>query len=368
MLKLTRIFFFTMCFMSAFSFADALKLKSDAPERYVVKKGDTLWDISTLYLQSPWNWPKLWGMNLQIENPHLIYPGDILSLQYNSQGEPRLVVNSKSNRAKKQFKLSPGKRITPKDANAIASIPLNAITPYLSNQRLLPAADYQLAPMILGGDTNTKNKVAGDLIYAQGNLIANHLYGIYKQVENEQLNQNTPNNKPLIELVLTGTARVLSSNDKVSRLTVVSNQTEIKPGERLFSMLEDQSLPAYFQLSELSTNLDAEIIASASKFREFGQHEVVIIDAGSDKGLKTGNVLGVYRQSPDVLMKDGKPVYYEDGDKWNQLIHQLAPNAETMPVEKIGHLVVFKVYPTASYAFITQIQKALALGDRVNQP
>lgn len=107
MLKLTRIFFFTMCFVSAFSFADTLKLKSDAPERYVVKKGDTLWDISTLYLKSPWNWPKLWGMNLQIENPHLIYPGDILSLQYNSQGEPRLVVNPKSNRAKKQFKLSP---------------------------------------------------------------------------------------------------------------------------------------------------------------------------------------------------------------------------------------------------------------------
>lgn len=219
--------------------------------------------------------------------------------------------------------------------------------------------------MVLGGDTNTKNKVTGDLIYAKGNLIANHLYGIYKQVENEQLNQN---NKSLVELVLTGTARVLNSNDNVSRLTVVSNKTEIKPGERLFSMLEDQSLPAYFQLSELSSNLDAEIIASASKFREFGQHEVVTINAGSDIGLKSGHVLGVYRQSPDVLMKDGKPVYYEDADKWNQLIHKLAPDAETMPIEKIGHLVVFKAYPTASYAFVTQIQKALALGDKVNRP
>lgn len=365
MLKLTCIFFFTMCFVSTFSLADVLRLKSDAPERYVVKKGDTLWDISTLYLNSPWNWPKLWGMNLQIENPHLIYPGDVLTIQYNSQGEPKLVVNSNSNGAKKQIKLSPGKRITPKDANAIASIPLNVIAPYLSNQRLLPAADYQLAPMVLGGDTNTKNKVPGDLIYAKGQLIENHLYGIYKQIENKQLSEE---GEPLIELILTGTARVQSSQDNLSRLTVVSSQSEIKQGERLFSMLEDQSLPAYFQLSKLSSNLNAEIISAASQFREFGQHEVVIINAGANDGLTSGNVLGIYRQSPDVLIKNGKPVYSEDADKWNQLIHQLAPDAEQMPTEKIGHLVVFKVYPTASYAFVTQTDKALAVGDKVNQP
>ena len=73
--------------------ADILAIKPDAPKSYTVKQGDTLWDISGLYLQQPWLWPQLWKLNPQVENPHLIYPGDVLSLSYDQDGRPILSVN-----------------------------------------------------------------------------------------------------------------------------------------------------------------------------------------------------------------------------------------------------------------------------------
>ena len=57
------------------------ELTPNAPDTYTVKRGDTLWAISGLYLQRPWRWPELWGMNMdQVHNPHLIYPGQVFTL------------------------------------------------------------------------------------------------------------------------------------------------------------------------------------------------------------------------------------------------------------------------------------------------
>ncbi|WP_397471461.1 LysM peptidoglycan-binding domain-containing protein, partial [Rheinheimera sp.] len=105
-------------------FADVLKIRDDAPANYVVKKGDTLWDISALYLNEPWLWPQLWQMNPQIDNPHLIYPGDTLTLTYDAQGRPRLIVNDNVKR------LSPGIRKTMKGGDAVSTLPLSMIRHY----------------------------------------------------------------------------------------------------------------------------------------------------------------------------------------------------------------------------------------------
>ena len=143
---------------SAFSsHADVLSIKKDAPKQYVVKKGDTLWDISGVYLSEPWLWPQLWQMNPQINNPHLIYPGDALALIYDAHGNPRLVINSGFK------KLSPQGRMTPKGKNAIPTLPLELLRPYLTYEQAIsdispshdmgyPAATFALATLYHFGD------------------------------------------------------------------------------------------------------------------------------------------------------------------------------------------------------------------------
>lgn len=357
----------TLFFISFFTQADVLTIKPNAPQEYVVKKGDTLWDISAIFLQSPWKWPKLWGMNPQIDNPHLIYPGDLLSLIYDKDGNPQLVLNA----GKKQVKMTPGKRFTPKQVNPISTIALNVISPYLNYERALVETEYNDAAFVIGGETNTKVKVAGDLIYATGELVAGELYGIYRQ--SRALSKGLFNKVYAEELILTGTARALEledqQTDRPARLRVLTSKQEIRSGDRLMFLLRDHNLPAVFSLSEPKTQIEAEIISSSSSSSEFSKLEVVLINSGSKQDLRPGNVLGIYRKSPDVLIENGKAMYVEDANKFTQFKNSLSPFKQfDMPVERVGEMVVFKTYNEMSYALITDTKKALSIGDLVSSP
>lgn len=367
MYKYLKFSLLCMLIVATQSFADVLKIRDDAPREYVVKKGDTLWDISALFLNTPWKWPKLWGMNPQIENPHLIYPGDVLALVYDEHGQPRLVVKSTSSNA---IKLSPTKRIQYKRYEAIATLPLNVITPYLNYERTLFENEYDNAAMVIGGDTNTKNKVSGDLIYASGELAVGKLYGVYRKIREYDTGFFSSNAQ---ELKLTGTARVLSreedSNVLPARLRIVTSKSEIRSGDKLLSLLTDQSLPATFTLSIPEEKIEATILTSSSGLSEFSKLEVVVIDSGTKHGLKPGHVLGVYRQSPDIIMDGDKPVYVEDAGRFSQFFHKINPFKDyEMPFEAVGNLVVFKTYNELSYALVTDTKKALKLGDMVGLP
>ena len=118
-----------LCGFSLISLADQLKINDDAPKSYIVKKGDTLWDISSVFLNQPWLWPKLWQLNPEINNPHLIYPGDVISLIFNENGEPSLVL--KSSTGKPSYKWSPKIRQTNKEDSAIRTLPLEVIAPFI---------------------------------------------------------------------------------------------------------------------------------------------------------------------------------------------------------------------------------------------
>ncbi|KMT66084.1 LysM peptidoglycan-binding domain-containing protein [Catenovulum maritimum] len=360
--------YFVLFYFAVFSlFADVLKIRHDAPQEYVVKKGDTLWDISEVFLNTPWKWPKLWGMNPQIDNPHLIYPGDVLALIYDKDGQPRLVVKE----SKKIVKLSPSKRISYKDVKAINTIPLSVISPYLNYERALIETEYNQAAMVIGGDTNTKNKIDGDLLYASGELEVGHLYGIYRKVR--EYNSGLFNTTYAEELVLTGTARAIEAEDdsqnRPARLRVLTSKQEIRSGDRLMSLLRDQTLPAIFTLSAPAQVIEAEILTASTNVKEFAKLEVVVINAGTEQGLKPGNVLGVYRQSPDIIMDSEKPIYVEDAGRFARFLDKINPFKQyDMPMENIGKLVVFKTYNNLSYALITDTQKALTIGDTVGLP
>ena len=131
--------------------AEAVLLNKDVPEKYVVKRGDTLWDISGVFLQDPWMWPEIWHANQQIENPHLIYPGDTITLVY-IDGVPQLVVNRS-----RDLKLSPEIRAMD-HAEAISALPLEVIDNFLSKTRVTDDVTLRSAPYVLGG---TERRISG---------------------------------------------------------------------------------------------------------------------------------------------------------------------------------------------------------------
>jgi hypothetical protein len=110
--------------------SDPLPLADGAPDEYVVQIGDTLWDIAGTFLKDPWYWPEIWYVNPEIENPHLIYPGDVLGLVY-IDGQPRI-----TNVRASTYRLSPQARVTPL-TEAVTTIPYEDVAAFLSSGVIL---------------------------------------------------------------------------------------------------------------------------------------------------------------------------------------------------------------------------------------
>ncbi len=346
--------------------ADVLKIRDDAPASYVVKKGDTLWDISALYLNEPWLWPQLWQMNPQIDNPHLIYPGDTLMLVYDAQGRPRLVVNENVKR------LSPTVRKTMKSNDAVSTLPLSMIRHYLTFEQALDDEQIQALPYILGSNANVKNSVGDHIIYAKGVLDTGASYGVYRKGKP----YFDPETKTVLgfETTLVATARAFrpgreATDDapaEASSLNVLSVKREIKQGDRLLPALEGQALPAFFTMTRPDFNIDGLIIDTTSNLREFSKWDIVVLNRGELQNLKAGHILGIYRNSP--LVVDGKngPVYIEDANKLQQTFKNFGDNTIQLPREKVGELMVFKASERTSFAIVTKTLRPIRVGDLIS--
>jgi hypothetical protein len=354
-------------------FAEVLKIREDAPASYVVKKGDTLWDISALYLNEPWLWPQLWQMNPQIDNPHLIFPGDTLSLQFDAQGQPRLVVNDKVQRlspANDNVKrLSPEIRKTLKGDDAISTLPLSMIRHYLTFEQALSEEQIAALPYVLGSNANVKNSVNSHTIYAKGVLDPGASYGVYRK------------GKPYVDLEtgevlgyetkLIATARAfragrLATDDtptEAASLSVLSVKREIKQGDRVMPALEGQALPAFFVMHRPEMDINGTIIDTTSDLREFSKWDIVVLNRGNLNELKAGQMFGIYRNSPTVIDSEDGPVYVEDATKLQKMFKNFGENTITLPREKVGELMIFKVSERTSFAIVTKTQRPIRVGD-----
>ena len=166
-----RKFLTAVAIITAFALpalADELQLRKDAPDKYVVVKGDTLWDISGRFLSSPWHWPEIWNMNKdEIKNPHWIYPGDMIVLD-RSGARPQLKLVPGAEHGLETTKLSPHTRETAIETNAIPTIPVSVIHPFLSQPRVVAAGEMDKAPFILGSNEERFVLAKGDTAYATG--------------------------------------------------------------------------------------------------------------------------------------------------------------------------------------------------------
>jgi hypothetical protein len=349
--------------MSVSLLADELALKADAPKSYIVKKGDTLWDISGVFLNQPWLWPKLWRLNPEINNPHLIYPGDELRLVFDAQGQPMLV------KGKPELKWSPKIRKHLKDQNPVTTLPLHVIAPFIRYDSVKTLAELEGLPHVIGSDEGYKSNIDGLKVYINSDLVVGQSYGIYHKGtaiidpnSNETLGYN---------IRLVGTGKALQSGDmskkQPSTIYIDGAKREIRSGAYVIPVNDDQQYPSIFTMRAASTDTKGVIVSSVTELREFAKFDVVMINKGKNQAVQAGDVLTVNRKSPAVIETDDGPKYASDTSRWNRMANESNSDYD-MPAEAIGQVMVFRVYDKVSMALILHSEKPLRVLDGVAAP
>lgn len=319
----------------------ATELRQDAPARYTVVKGDTLWDISGRFLQSPWQWPEVWDVNPQIRNPHLIYPGDSIYLHYEN-GQPRLGLERGQGGV---VRLSPEVRRIP-HREAIPPLPLNTVENFLEGNRIVDPSIIEGVPYVVAGDDRRIISGAGDRLYVRGDLPSMQRFGLYRPGQRYQ----DPDTGEFLglELQTLGEARFVRQQGDIAMLEVVSSRQEIRDAD-LVLPLESLSVTPEFQPRAPVRPSEGRILSVPGGVQFIGRLDVVALDLGERDGLEPGHVLAVEQQGE--LVTD--PVTQEQ---------------IRLPGEDAGWLMVFRVYDRVSYALVMHASRSLAVGDRVHSP
>ncbi|WP_160151849.1 LysM peptidoglycan-binding domain-containing protein [Microbulbifer sp. ALW1] len=332
------------------------RLKADHPDTYTVQKGDTLWDISGQFLSQPWYWPEIWQVNPQVENPHLIYPGDRLNLVY-IDGQPRLELE----RAPTAYKLSPASnnrlgpsvRREPIDS-AIPAIPLDAINAFLSRTRIVGPNAFQGVPYVISGQDQRILMGAGEKIYARGDFREPlSSYGIYRPgpvyadpYTGEELGQQALDigSVDLRQL----DADNANSEFAVATMDVTRTARDIRLQDRLLPV-EERSIAALFQPGAPSVPVDGVILGVDEGVTQIAKYDVVIMNRGLREGLEPGHVLAIYKRGATVR-------------------DQLARQSVKLPDERAGLLMVFRSFEKMSLGLVLEADKPLAVMDIVRNP
>ncbi|MBR9882216.1 MAG: LysM peptidoglycan-binding domain-containing protein [Oceanospirillales bacterium] len=320
---------------------DRIELAEGHPTEYVVVKGDTLWDISGRFLKSPWLWPDVWYVNPQIDNPHLIYPGDIIYLTW-VDGQPRLSLK------RGVRKLSPHARVSPLDS-AIPAIPLKDIAAFLNDNMVMDQDLLDHAPYVIGGKNERIIAGAGDRVYARGEPVENvSLQGIYRPAK--------PYNDPFTDELLgyeayrvaDGRIMARDTDSQVMTMDLLDTNEEVRVRDRVVPNDESRIQSVFYPSAgaELQNAVILDVLGGVAKI---GQFDAVALNVGAREGVEIGNVFAVYNEGE--MVRD--PVT-------NETI--------SLPSERAGMLMVFKVFDKVSYGLIMRANNVISVGDRLKTP
>jgi LysM repeat protein len=327
----------TLGTLTAFSQGSA-RLAEDAPDEYVVQEGDTLWDISATFLRDPWYWPEIWYVNPQVENPHLIYPGDVLALIY-VDGAPRV-----TNMQGSSYRLSPEARVTPL-TEAITSVSYDSISAFLSRGVVIERNEVDSLPYLLATKGDHMLASAGNTIYVRGTSAQpGERFNIVKI--GDQLVDPENNDVIGYQGIEIGEGTIRKSGDPATMALIRSKQ-EAKQGDRLIPTSVE--IPLNFFPKAPSSNIDGQIIAVVGGVTQIGQYQVVVMNRGSNNGLGVGDVLTVWQRGGTV--RD----------------HVGGGNVR-LPDEEAGTIMVFKVYDRISYGLVMEATTAIHTLDFVRNP
>lgn len=329
--------------MSFWAQAQEPVFRDGHPQTYQVVKGDTLWDIAGRFLNLPWKWPEVWHANPQISNPHLIYPGDMISLVY-IDGQPRLTVGRGQGGT---IKLSPTVRYQP-IAEAIPTIPLEAIDAFLNAGRIIDDPSVlERAPYILGGEAQSVVMGAGSRVYARGEIDpAIHAMGIFRRGET-YLDPVTGEFLGIHAQEI-GNGEVVDVQDDIISLNVTRSSQEVRVNDRLLQT-EQRPITSTFFPTEPAREIDGLIVGVPNGVTQIGQYDVVVLNKGAREGLEQGSVLAIY--------------------KTGELVRDRIENERVqLPDERAGMLMVFRAYDKMSYGIVLDASRQMSIMDKVRNP
>ncbi len=366
--------------MTVATYATAQTMRGDHPDTYVVQRGDTLWDIAGKFLQRPWLWPEIWQANPQISNPHLIYPGDIISLAYLNR-----------------VTASPGPR---EDAQPIDAIPLSDIEAFLKDLRVVDAFEH--LPYVVGLEEDRLRTTQGQVAYIRGlpGAGAGQRYAVvrptvrYTHLDRSGLccdlfhkddldfrgkriadfeqywtNVVTPDKGQELlgyelQRVNVGTiTRGEVGGIQASTLLLDETGREVRIGDRLIP-IDAQPYDLQFFPHPPAQQLEygrARVLAVADTLAHGGPRDVVVLSVGAREGVDNGTVFSIWREGTNTVDRvekgpdrDADTVFYE--------------NKVRLPDEFAGHVMVFRTYEKVSYGLVMSSVKPTRIGHHLKHP
>jgi hypothetical protein len=337
-----------------------IPLASNAPDRYTVQSGDTLWSISKVFLQDAWYWPEIWYANPQVENPHRIYPGDILALTY-VEGQPRVSIEQRAATpvGGGATKLTPEIR-SEALPQSITTVPYEVIAAFMGRPTMLDKAQVKSGPYLVAMRDSHIIGAAGNEVYARG-LEGAAVDGRYNIVHvGEPLRD--PETRDILGYhgLYVGSGAVTQQGE-TTKLTLTKSLREALQGDKLFP--EDTSLGADFIPHAPAKALDGALMA-VDDYSVLGQYQVVAINRGTRDGLEPGHVLAVQEAGSkvrDVYSRGGQTAGLSSG------LSGLGKSV-TLPEERAGLVMVFKANERMSYGLIMEATRPIRTGYGVRQP
>ena len=360
----------------------AVELRGDHPDTYVVKKGDTLWDIAGRFLKRPWLWPEIWQANPQVKNPHLIYPGDVLSLAY-------------LNRV--------GVQAGPRTGNAIGAIPLSEIEPFLKDLRVMDES-YRTLPYVVGIEEDQLRGVSGQVVYARGlassdvgrrfqilrptykfsRLDRTMCCDIHWRKDLDFQGNVIPDGKTFwtnaitpdkghellgYEMQKVGVATMTRGEVggiEASTLRVDDPIKEIREGDRIVPV-DAQPYDLYFMPHPPKQTTEygrGRIVAVADMFSTGGPRDVIAISLGAQDGIDNGTVFSLWRVGANKV--DRVADRYHRGFRTEESVSDGAK--VRLPDEFAGHAMVFRTFDKMAYALIMDSIKPARVGYELKHP
>lgn len=324
--------------LNAFSQSDS-PLADDHPDEYTVQVGDTLWDIAATFLKDPWYWPEIWYINPEIENPHLIYPGDVLGLVYVEGRQMVAPIRASS------YRLSPEARATPL-TEAVNSVAYEDIAAFLSTGAVLQRDQVDELPYLLASRGDHLVAAAGNTVYIRRNSsdVLGQRFNIVK-VGDELVD---PDNNKVIgyQATIVGSGTLRRGGDPAT-MAITESTMEATQGDLLIPI--DNSLPLNFFPKAPSSEIDGRIISVVGGVSQIGQYMVIVMNRGSNDGLTVGDVLTVFQDGPEV-------------------VDHVEGGTVKLPDESAGTVMVFKTFGDISYGLVMEATRAIHKLDHIRNP
>jgi hypothetical protein len=335
-----------------------IPLTADAPNEYTVKTGDTLWDISKVFLRDPWYWPEIWYVNPQVANPHLIYPGDVLKLVY-IDGQPRVTVGDRGGPTES----GGGKRLSPQVrreplSQAITAIPYDVIAGFMGRPTLLDGDQVKKAPYVVALRDGHVIGATGNEIYAKGigSAAADSRYSVI-HVEEKLYDPETRDLLGYSGLYV-GSGPVATTGDP-AKLLLTDSAREALQGDKLFPESVDVNVD--FVPHAPASDINARVIAVRDHTR-MGTFQVIALNRGQRAGLEPGHVLAISQAGS--VVRDS----YSKGGMSASTSTRGHGKAVQLPDERIGLAMVFKAFDRMSYALVMETSHEIRQGDLAGNP